>query len=483
MTRRCSQNLEVEEAQPFDDVQIQIYQLLMQSYTANFGYGVVDPYIKTICTITDQEVAGGNPDGGWRRRRGRGVRRVERSRSGGFLRRALRRRSLFGWERDDDDDDDDDVHHDDFDKDGGPGGGGGGGASTSTSAARRRPGRDLQATRNLIVMSFTMTYETRYGFEISDYPFLFSDYIITNIENVTEDMQLRFLPVVNAGAVIVFNPDPSVAPSPVPTGGMPTIAPASIAPTSASPTATVPGLITDKPSFVVGLAAGLTFAGALVLFVMGYACVQRRRERRRKKEGGGPRGVAKPEGSIREGGEGIDVAYDGGGGGMGGMSFEDDELRNISSLAGGSSTQYFAGDGRRRGTDDDHDDVDLLSSPLSNPSMVSEGGGSFSSLPDDYHPDGGGGERGGVRVDALQDEFDQYKNEDLEHMRNGVEGSVYGSEGMMSLAMTRALMEDEDADVHPSWGEAEDPESIVANALCETNDWVRKNEFTTLEER
>ena len=78
-----------------------------------------------------------------------------------------------------------------------------------------------------------------------------------------------------------------------------------------------------------------------------------------------------------------------------------------------------------------------------------------------------------VFMRALQDEFDQYKNEDLEHMRNGVERSVYGSEGMMSLAMTRALMDDEDADVHPSWGEAEDPESIEANALCETNDWLR----------
>ena len=53
----------------------------------------------------------------------------------------------------------------------------------------------------------------------------------------------------------------------------------------------------------------------------------------------------------------------------------------------------------------------------------------------------------------------------------------------MSLAMTRALMEDEEADVDLSWGDAEDVESIEANILCETNDWLRKNEHSTVDER
>ena len=68
-------------------------------------------------------------------------------------------------------------------------------------------------------------------------------------------------------------------------------------------------------------------------------------------------------------------------------------------------------------------------------------------------------------------------------MRSGVEDSVHGAEGMMSLAMTRALMEEEDADASPSWGGAEDPESIESNALCETNDWLRKHDHSTIEER
>lgn len=111
---------------------------------------------------------------------------------------------------------------------------------------------------------------------------------------------------------------------------------------------------------------------------------------------------------------------------------------------------------------------------FSNPSMVS-GGGSFSSNPDDHQE--------GVSLEILQDEFDVYKNQDLEYMRSGVEDAVYGTEGMMSLAMTRALMEDEDVDINPTWGGAEDPESIEANGLCETNDWLRRNKHSTLEER
>ena len=144
------------------------------------------------------------------------------------------------------------------------------------------------------------------------------------------------------------------------------------------------------------------------------------------------------------------------------------------------------GGGLSRQNTQDSGDIERTTSPagidtvgnsiFSNPSMVS-GGGSFSSNPDDY-PEGSG-----VQLNTLQDEFDNYKNQDLEYMRNGVEESVYGAEGMMSLAMTRALMDDEEVDINPSWGGAEDPESIEANGLCETNDWLRKNEHSTLDER
>jgi hypothetical protein len=437
---------------------MEIYQLLMQSYTSKIGHYYTEPQIVTICNITDQEVAGGNPDGGGEGGRDRRSRRIARGSwwsSGGFLRRTMRRRPLlFGWWTDDGDRYDGIIDDDD-----------GGGGVQKLGWTTRRPGRDLVedvTTRNLIVMSFTMTYETRYGIDISNYPFLFSDYIVSNLENVTIDMQERFLPVVAAMEVIVYNPDPTIAPSPTPTTS---------SPTTSRPIESSAGLISDPPSFVVGLAAGLTFAGAVVLFAIGYLYVQRRKRRDNEGTGGVTSNVvdrAVPSWEEEEGTEIDDATYDVDGDVRRTSSEDDEELRAISNV----SNDWV----RHRGVDDVH-----FSSPLSNPSMVSEGGGSLSSNGDDYQERMGG--RGGVRVDALQDEFDQYKNEDLEHMRNGVEESVYGAEGMMSLAMTRALMDDEDADMHPSWGEAEDPESIEANALCETNDWLRKNELTTLDER
>lgn len=461
----------MEEASEFTDVQLEIYQLLMQSYTINIGDMVDEPEIVTTCVVTEQEVAGGsspeidNTEDGRRGRERKKMRRRMRTNngqeqlwSGMFLRRAFLRPSLFrGVE------DKDDIHGDRQI----------GTLSLSLSSSSvRRLRRSLQATRNLIVLSFTMTYTTHYGYEISDYPFEFSNYIANNLPNVTADMIFRFLPVVEAKEVIVYNPDPTIAPSVGPTLSTEVPSGSPVPTAKPTPMPTQGELINDKPSFIVGLAAGLTFAGLVVLFSIGYVMWQRRR--RRHKEGGGTRGIVDDDSPQPwEAEEGIEVVVADYSKGMRGMMSSMDEEKKAMSSPSAAVRRSLASRGET-----------VLSSPshnLSNPSMVSEGEGSLSSTDDqDYQSRN---DPGGVRVDALQDEFDQYKNEDLEHMRNGVERSVYGAEGMMSLAMTRALMDEEDADVHPSWGEAEDPESIEANALCETNDWLRKNEFTSLEER
>lgn len=75
VSRRCQQTIEVEEPIAFTDVQIEIYQLLMQSYTIQLGALVIEPDVVTVCNVTEQEVAGGSPpddtevDGQRRRRR------------------------------------------------------------------------------------------------------------------------------------------------------------------------------------------------------------------------------------------------------------------------------------------------------------------------------------------------------------------------------------------------------------------------------
>ena len=162
----------------------------------------------------------------------------------------------------------------------------------------------------------------------------------------------------------------------------------------------------------------------------------------------------------REGGESESSKKESGGIELGGYR---------SSVNGKITTNDGLEDGTTQITGDANEPFDIL---LSNPSMVSEGE-SFGSNPNDIHE--------GVPVKTLQDEFDNYKNQDLEFMRNGVEESVYGAEGMMSLAMTRALMEEEEEDV--DWGGAQDCASMEANMFCEVNDWLRKNDGSSLEYR
>jgi hypothetical protein len=97
----------------------------------------------------------------------------------------------------------------------------------------------------------------------------------------------------------------------------------------------------------------------------------------------------------------------------------------------------------------------------------------------------------GDEADATQglaDEFDQYKDQNLEKMRADVEGSLTGFDGMMSQALTRALGDDDDTNVDSAeliWGGAGNlsgPE-IEASALGEVMDWLKRKDTPTVEEK
>jgi hypothetical protein len=94
----------------------------------------------------------------------------------------------------------------------------------------------------------------------------------------------------------------------------------------------------------------------------------------------------------------------------------------------------------------------------------------------------------GDNTKNLQDEFDQYKDQNLEQLRSDVEGNLTGFEGIMSAAVTRALMGGEVPRVDDSdlmWG-AQGPQTgaeIEASALCDVNDWLKRNESATVERR
>mmetsp|Transcript_24078 Transcript_24078/g.32013 ORF Transcript_24078/g.32013 Transcript_24078/m.32013 type:complete len:1012 (+) Transcript_24078:2-3037(+) len=111
----------------------------------------------------------------------------------------------------------------------------------------------------------------------------------------------------------------------------------------------------------------------------------------------------------------------------------------------------------------------------SNPSLVSPGY-SMSSDSDEENDS----------TQYLADEFDEYKDKNLEEMRTKVEGTVTNSDDMMSQALTRALMDDDDSVKDPNeltWGGSGDSTEIEASVLCEMNDWLKKREGASLDQR
>lgn len=329
--------------------------------------------------------------------------------------------------------------------------------------------RKLSTTGTLLLIEFNIMYSTSYGYDITTYPSSFMAYMNENLEQVTTDMQTRFLPVIEAKDVIVYNTDaPTVSPAPTkaPLGAapmtqspigegetMPPTASKSSAPTVSSvptssrspvvivdtPKPTSREIVNDQRSFVVGLAAGLSGAALVVLLFILYT---KRTMSKRKLNGDVDLEVS------RKSLNGIELVYNN----NGNVQVAPDDVTENDRRAHNIGTEF--------------DGI------VSNPSMVSEGG-SLGSNPNDIQE--------GIPVETLQDEFDNYKNQDLEFMRNGVEESVYGAEGMMSLAMTRALMEEEEENV--DWGGAQDCASMEANIFCDANDWLRKNENASLQRR
>ena len=117
-------------------------------------------------------------------------------------------------------------------------------------------------------------------------------------------------------------------------------------------------------------------------------------------------------------------------------------------------------------------------SMLSNESLLSMSGQNFISDDDDNPMFPGG--TGVVQDELLQlaDEFDLYKDQNLERMRAAVGDIVTESDDMMSEALTKALMEDDEAqeNIDTMWGGAKDSMEIEASILCDTYEWMKRQE-------
>ena len=136
------------------------------------------------------------------------------------------------------------------------------------------------------------------------------------------------------------------------------------------------------------------------------------------------------------------------------------------------------------GGDDDSEIGHALISPseslVSNKSLISAGSGI-------------GGDESDAELDdtkGLQDESDNYRDANVDKFRSDVDNYMPGFENVMSAAVTRALMGDDEADPRidesVTWGCEENASGaeIEASALSEVSDWLkRKGDGATLEQK
>lgn len=80
--------------------------------------------------------------------------------------------------------------------------------------------------------------------------------------------------------------------------------------------------------------------------------------------------------------------------------------------------------------------------------------------------------------DGSTDELDNYKNKDIEVFRKAVEGILHDVDGMMMLAVTKALTES-----HVALDDGHDKNSLEAESLYQTFDWWKKNEKSMVDSR
>lgn len=75
----------------------------------------------------------------------------------------------------------------------------------------------------------------------------------------------------------------------------------------------------------------------------------------------------------------------------------------------------------------------------------------------------------------LHDEFDKYKNENLEKVRTDIVGTISNSRDMMSQALTKALMDDihDDDTIDSCWFGSIDSAEIEASIYYEVHNWLK----------
>jgi hypothetical protein len=369
------------------------------------------------------------------------------------------------------------------------------------------------ATFQFVEMDFTMSYKSASN-NVSMYPTQFQGYVNNNLDLVALQMRTFGLNVTNAtiASRIIVRPDPTPPPSSTisPTVGptlepsfstspslipsdMPSLDPTSMpseSPPSSKPVQnaeTAPSPVpSSKPASSpdggsgtngdndTAIVVSCVVAGSIVLIGLLVYCKNKKLVREHEFQSNAAGGNMKSNGrgpsSLDEGSWNAVVqkptSYDNGKSADTPNHHHASAFKKVNNYQG-SAPPMVSPDGM----------VSPSASIVSKQSLLSAG----NSMEGDS----------GDEADAthnLADEFDQYKDQNLEKMRADVEGNLNDFDGMMSQALTRALIDDDDDIVDPAellWGGSGSltGAEIEASALGEVTDWLKRNGRASVEEK
>ena len=346
----------------------------------------------------------------------------------------------------------------------------------------------------VIDVDFTMKYDSKY-YNVSDYPRMFQNWTNLNLDTIQKQMNVLNLNVTNvskASRIVVSTPAPSMSPFPSATPtGKPTI--------TASPSTLIPSLESMIPTSLakdaglesdnsdgsgtekkknnnkVIIVVSVIIALSIVAIGVLIYCKKRRQTREIELQAD-----AVNKSSRHEGHRSSDEHTEGGWGG-GAAAAAATKARYDNAGGGKSSGETKAyGSAFSKHLDGPSGLDGVVVSPngslVSNQSLLSRGNSM-----------GGHSKDEADTTQIFADEFDQYKDQNLEKMRADVEGNLEGCDGMMSQAVARALIEEDDITTVSDvlWGGKDNvtgPE-IEASALGIIMDWLKRNDKATAREK
>ena len=337
-------------------------------------------------------------------------------------------------------------------------------------------------TTKKLVVDFTIGFESKYGYDVDDYPSLFQDYMNNNLEEVTARMQSGFLDnVVAARRVQLFraqnptnspeeivpslspssifvtsSPLPSEPPSVLDEGGDPSLSP-SRTPATYSPSTDLDngGIVSSRAKWTIGLLLGVTGSALVVLFIF-YKMSRRNR-------------LKDSSTSLANSNEHYGRHPDE----HNAPEFTDVSIETVVQEA---TTKKVNNDNKSN-------------TPIEQGSDRNDQ--NFRSIPSDNMENGYTSNYDTEYVNAAaihESKLESSKSVEtrdkaVESMRTSIVESVRGSDPMMSLAMVAALMDDVEEGNDMLWGESLDAESIEAECLWEVHSWIRKNDRLSSDER